>query len=251
MMGGHLVKVTESNSTDVSTHRRRKRLCFWCIGLGIAKIASAAIGGSGHNKASCFPGSSMVTLQSGQQIPMSQVQIGDVVLAAPGVYSQVYLFDHKVSDIQAEFVQLNLQDGFTIKLTAKHYIQLESGLTTAESVQVGDKVLSSKGVYKTVESISIVQDKGLYNPYTLAGTIVVDGVVASSYTADIHPRIQQALYTPVKWVYQMTGVNILGSSLEDMARPWWASLLEMMIPQGPSVLESSSNMFFQVFQKEL
>ena len=43
--------------------------------------------------------------------------------------------------------------------------------------------------------------RGLYNPHTLHGDVVVDGVLTSTYTGVVHPALAHALLAPLRQLY--------------------------------------------------
>ena len=75
--------------------------------------------------------------------------------------------------------------------------------------------------------IEIVREvrAGLYNPLTLGGTIVVDGVAASAHSdwfldglvsADTQGKVYQAMFLPVRAIYHLIGP----SRMETVAEHW-------------------------------
>lgn len=80
----------------------------------------------------------------------------------------------------------------------------------AQDVRVGDRMWATEGssaslVEVVVTSISEVQKQGLYNPYTMGGTIVVNGVVASTHSEWFLDNAFELLALPLHWlpaVYQ-------------------------------------------------
>ena len=136
-------------------------------------------------------------------------------------------------------------------MTSSHYIQTDSGLATAGSLVVGERIIKSTGEWIQVSCISQVKESGLYNPYTYSGKIVVDGVVTSAFTNDIHPVILGSLYKVVEIIYKTTGYHILGDSLHGVQHPWWAKVLLRLLPSGPTRLEDQSSLksYFSSFIK--
>ena len=189
---------------------------------------------------SCFPRDAVVELISGKKITIGELDVGDKIKTGPGEYSTVYMFDHKVEDIVSEFVKLSFNDGTRIRMTSSHYIQTASGLATAGSVGLREKILKSTGEWIQVSGISYEKGIGLYNPYTYTGKIVVDGVVTSAFTNDIHPVILGGLYKIVEIIYKTTGYQILGDSLHGVHHPWWAKVLLNVLPRGPARLPDHS-----------
>lgn len=118
---------------------------------------------------------------------MKALQVGDVVLTPSG-YEKVYTIDHRSEDQMAEFIQIYTFMEEPLEITANHliYVQGKKDPVKASSVIVGDKLQGFfEGEMKSVEveSISSISKRGLYNPITESGSIVVNGLVTSTYTA--------------------------------------------------------------------
>lgn len=136
-------------------------------------------------KSACFPGTAIVEIEDGSEKQMSDLEVGDKVLVSAGEYSIVFGFTHKLraSEIQRNFIRLTVDDGEReLLLTPGHYIYLNNELKAAGSAQVGDTVNLGDGRTSPVSAVGFELAKGLYNPQTAHGDIVVSGVVASTYT---------------------------------------------------------------------
>ena len=158
--------------------------------LAFVGVAAAALCG-------CFPGNGQVELLSGLVIPMSALEVGDVVRVSKMDFSPVYLFTHKNASIETEFVRISTADA-SIRLSAGHYLYVNGKLQTAQTVEAGDSV--SAGV---VISVRKELATGLYNPHTLNGDIYVDGIKTSTYTEALHPKVAHAILTSVRWLYEI------------------------------------------------
>ena len=62
-----------------------------------------------------------------------------------------------------------------------------------------------------VASVSSVWADGLYNPHTMHGDIVVDGIQTSTYTSDIDPTLAHAALWPVRMLHSM-GKDVVGDT---------------------------------------
>ena len=70
----------------------------------------------------------------------------------------------------------------------------------ADEIQEGDKLISWKGSEITEEAVVAVEpavEKGTWAPLTREGTLLVDGLLASSYASFSHDLVDLA-YAPVK-----------------------------------------------------
>lgn len=161
--------------------------------------------------ASCFPADATVTLAAGGRKRMDAVRVGDVVLAAPGVYSPVFALTHADAGATAEFARLCTCCGECLRLTPGHYIHANGGLVAAGAVRVGDEVVGASGMRKKIVSVGREEGTGLYNPQTLHGDVVVDGILSSTYTTAVEAGVAHGLLTPVRKVYEWTG---FGPSLD-------------------------------------
>jgi len=144
----------------------------------------------------CFSGNVQVDVQGKGAISMDQLQIGDTIKVADGTYSKVYSFSHKQEMAKGEYLRI-LTDSMMhhnhnpLEITANHLIYVfdESlknitKLVSAQDVQVGDFLVTGTGLPSRVQSIRMVRgNHGLYTPMTVKGDILVNGVLASSYTS--------------------------------------------------------------------
>lgn len=158
---------------------------------------------------SCFPADATVEVRGGGRRRMKDVQIGDEVLVAPGEYSRVFMFTHKLSSIESEFVRLSHSEAGSLILSPGHYLYANGVLTSASSITVGDVVsiarsspsfdsLSSTTTSAQVVRVDRVRSTGLFNPQTVRGDIVVNGVVASTYTTAVEPAFAHAALAPLR-----------------------------------------------------
>lgn len=140
----------------------------------------------GKKSTQCFPAAATVQLENGATKSMQDLQLGDAVLDASGAYSPVYFFSHADASVKAAYVELSLEGGSKLSLTPDHYVAANGHVVYAKDVAIGDAIdYVDAGVTKSgaVVKTSEVLERGLYNPYTLSGTIVVDGVVASCHSS--------------------------------------------------------------------
>ncbi|XP_069544494.1 desert hedgehog protein [Brachyistius frenatus] len=149
-------------------------------------------------KGGCFPGWARVTVAGGRQKSLSSLVPGDRVMALSGtgqvVYSQVLLFLHWDQEGWSTFLSLETEDGHRLTLTPHHLVFLaphcrcdscEYQAQFASRAKPGDCVLihTAGGQVRPSQiiSVSVVESVGVYAPLTEAGTLFIDGVLASSY----------------------------------------------------------------------
>lgn len=154
----------------------------------------------------CFPQDATVRLQDGRILQMHELNVGHLVQVAPHQYSPIFMFTHRVPTISYTFVRLRTAKGFTIRLTASHFIYANSRLVPASHVSVGQTLSLVDGA-DVVVSVDSVNAKGLYNPQTLHGDIMVDGVRVSTYTKALSYRASHSALTPFRVLFSLFGIT--------------------------------------------
>eukprot|EP00042_Codosiga_hollandica_P043432 m.411249 g.411249 ORF g.411249 m.411249 type:complete len:246 (-) comp56552_c0_seq5:132-869(-) len=162
----------------------------------------------------CFPEDATVELENGDTKTMAQLAVGDKVLVGPNLFSEVYMFSHKNTDATSSFVTLTTSANQSVSLTADHYTYANGKLMTAGSVKVGDVLLAADGSEVTVTAVSSTTGRGLYNPHTLQGDIVVNGIKTSSYTAAVSPGLAHSLLWPIRMLYTL-GYDIVNGVFDE------------------------------------
>jgi len=127
----------------------------------------------------CFSEVSTVQVENVGTVNMKNLKVGARVLTESGDFEPVIAFAHRAPTVAAEFLQFKTVAG-DLEMTADHlvFVAGKSSPVRADSIQVGDAL---RGEGATVDSIKNVQRTGLYAPMTPSGTVVVDGIAASSY----------------------------------------------------------------------
>jgi Hint module len=164
---------------------------------------------SGKEKA-CFAGSETLSLESGEVRAISDVRVGDRVLAADAAgrtsYSDVVYVPHRANSDDALFTHITTASGRDIKMTPSHIIlagpchsSASLPLTYASSVSVGDCVMTVSGE-DMVSTVETVQGKGLYTVVTKEEYVVVNGIIASPFAvnhmlANLYYNIHRFAYT--------------------------------------------------------
>lgn len=131
----------------------------------------------------CFSGINTVHVKGRGTITMDQLQIGDYVRVGMNQYSQVYSFSHRDRNRKAEFLQIHLDGMDTasttpLELSPDHMVFVSGVPVRGSDVKVGDILGNHK-----VSRIELIHRRGLYAPVTIAGEILVSGVLASNYVA--------------------------------------------------------------------
>lgn len=157
----------------------------------------------------CFAGSMTVELESGLRLSVADLQIGDRVRTGDTTFSDIHLFGHRRMEGLYPFKNITTDRGFHLLVSAGHFVEVEEkSLILAADVRIG--TMTSQGV---VVSVSDTYAQGLHNPHTLDGLIVVNGFLTSTYTSAVSPKVAHVMLMPVRAIYKLFGVNVLGSFL--------------------------------------
>ncbi|PXF47051.1 Warthog protein 8 [Gracilariopsis chorda] len=145
----------------------------------------------------CFPADASVRLQDGSVRTVSQLSIGDHVQVSHAKFSPVFAWTHADAHTKYRFVQLSTPST-SITLTPSHYIYADDVIRPAKSVTLGMKLRLHDGSQQQVIGKKYVWKTGLYNPQTVDGDIVVDGIVATTYTTAVQINAAHALLAPLR-----------------------------------------------------
>jgi len=167
----------------------------------------------------CFPAHATVQLVNGSSLRMDEISVGDKVLVnADKDYSDVFMFSHRMpaSAVTADFVKLQTETGHELMLTPNHYLYVNGNMAVASTVKVGDTLRSQDGSAVIVTHVTSATAAGLYNPNTLHGDLVVNGIVVSTYTSDVNPTLAHAALWPVRLAYTLGGgADVLGQAFDN------------------------------------
>jgi len=170
----------------------------------------------------CFPASSTVELENGQTKYMEDLLVGEKVRVGPGPkdFSEVFYFSTTMADTSAKFVKITTEST-ELSLTSGHYLYANGQQVQAGDVKVGDTVVLANGTSTPVTAVGSLWGPGLYNPHTLHGDIMVDGVRTTTYTAAVHPKLAHALLSPLRMMYS-AGLSF-GSGFQGLTKglPSW------------------------------
>lgn len=117
---------------------------------------------------------------------MHSLRVGDQVLVAPPkTFERVYGFGHFENGFDSptnyDYLLLQMTNGVSLEISEEHMVFLQDGrVIPALTVKVGDIMHDTSQI---VKSITRVTRRGAYAPFTPSGTIVVNGVKASSFIA--------------------------------------------------------------------
>eukprot|EP00613_Pedinella_sp_CCMP2098_P028514 CAMPEP_0171705404 /NCGR_PEP_ID=MMETSP0991-20121206/13172_1 /TAXON_ID=483369 /ORGANISM="non described non described, Strain CCMP2098" /LENGTH=429 /DNA_ID=CAMNT_0012294933 /DNA_START=464 /DNA_END=1754 /DNA_ORIENTATION=- len=142
---------------------------------------------------SCFHGSGTVLLQSGSSVLFSELRLGDIIATSNAQggfsFSPVVKLPHAINNTEhAGFLTLTTETGKKLEMTSDHYIpKCEQTVVTAGELAVGDCLITIDGKETLVE-VSWTEKSGVYTAVTEDKFIVVDSIVASSYSKNYDPK---------------------------------------------------------------
>jgi len=163
----------------------------------------------------CFPGESEVQLSTNESVKLKDLNVGQSIAAFGEKYSEVYAFLDHQPDTYFDFLELNyIEDsGLIGKLPISHeHLVLarrmggEQKFVQAKDVKMGDYIYkNTNGILVSVEvtSLTVGRYKGAIAPATMDGTLIVDGIVTSSYAA-INHGISHAVLAPLRMAYRLS-----------------------------------------------
>ena len=166
-------------------------------------------GNSSESDPACFPASASVLLEDGRRASMAELRIGDRVFVEGNKFSSIYAFSHRDSDIIAEHIRITLRSGRQITLSPGHHLSVNDKLSPASNVLVGDYLRTAAGNSDYVARVEQITSRGLFNPHTVAGTIVVDDVICSTFTTAIESNAAQALLAPIRLLFRLGALTEL------------------------------------------
>ena len=176
----------------------------------------------------CFAGSELVTLESGSDKQMSEVQIGDRILTVNNkgeqVFSDVVYLPHGANEERTTFTVVTTESGRDLKMTANHILPAGAcaspstlSAIAASQVKVGDCVQTVSGREQVV-SINKVEGKGIYTIIAMEELIVVNGIVATPY-GGVNPTLANIYYNMHRLAY---------ATMKQTSARWMQGTTEMV-----------------------
>lgn len=89
----------------------------------------------------------------------------------------------------------------------KSFLPINERLSTPSEAGVGDHVELGDGSLDKISLVAKVARRGPYNPQTLSGHIVVNGVKASTYTTAIQQIAAHSFLRPLGALYKIFGMD--------------------------------------------
>lgn len=133
--------------------------------------------------------------REGDTIALGELRVGDKVLVDnEGNYDYVYSIAHRQFESPQQFLQIHHEHGrLPLEVTPTHLVFVVNATegrdkplpVVAADITKGQYLLSVEGRLSNVTLVQTVTRTGFVGVHTFSGTIVVQGVVCSSYAADI------------------------------------------------------------------
>ncbi|KAK4524788.1 hypothetical protein GAYE_SCF06G2691 [Galdieria yellowstonensis] len=161
--------------------------------------SSPSSNSGGGSSVSCFPGSSTVYLDKFHSKPISELQVGEMILDAHGKPTKVIGWLHKNENQEARYIQVqftNMSSRLTI--SGDHLVFSTNGVIKSKQIVRGNKLLTRQEGFATVHSVESLISKGVYAPLTESGTLLVDGISCSCY-AYFSSHWVANLFIPIIW----------------------------------------------------
>ena len=215
-----------NNGTNNTTQRRRLQTV--CTNLPIVCEEGWTAGCTKNDDGGCFPAGTMVNTPNGDKL-IEELNIGDKVLTVNSYtgkfeYSDIYLHGHKIKNVMMDFVTLYTEKmNLKVSATKDHFIYVcdtdncgfeQAVLKRFEKVIVNHDWIFDNNMKKyLVIKKEIKEMRGIYNPFTINGNIVVNNIIASCHSDFIFddlvnnkfdsylPWIDQMILAPVRWIY--------------------------------------------------
>ena len=168
----------------------------------------------------CLHPSSLVRTARRGLVPLSSIMLGEEVetFGENGAihFSPLYTNTHSDGSALTVYVQLTANNGARLLASPGHYLRIaRGGCGAAEPEFVQARaVRSCDGMYAAhggslscvaVANSSVVTLRGLSSPYTLSGTIIVDGFAASVYSDKAQLPEQTHVRTALaRWAWRLS-----------------------------------------------
>lgn len=171
----------------------------------------------------CFPSDAQVELEHVGRVPISQVHTGQRVHVGNGLYSPIFAWTHRDASLASHwYISIDVGLETDLVATPEHLVYVSGKAVSAVNVRVGDVMHGGDGERLVIRNVTSVRRKGLYNPQTLHGDIVVNGMVVSTYTTAVKRGAAHALLAPMRAAFQGLGlVGVVEPVVESMLLWAW------------------------------
>lgn len=152
-------------------------------------------------------------LEDGSVKAMEEVDAGDRVRVSQSEFSEVFMWTHRDAERKG-YIELVSWEGHRLVAAVGHLLYVCRGtldgrdreIVQVENVRAGEGMVvvenGSERIVRVQETRRIFA-RGLYNPQTLHGDIVVDGVLCTCYTKFVPIRATHGLLAPLRGLYNL------------------------------------------------
>jgi len=189
----------------------------------------------------CFSEKATVQALGKGVIPMTELVVGDKVLTGKEQdrYEPVYGFGHINPDKPAEFLRIFTSNNAAapLEMTGNHmlFVRGKEHPVRSDSIKVGDNLRADHGTFTSVTKIQTVTRKGVYAPLTPSGSIVVNGIVASSYVSMQDHAVEYAEFSngaKIPFLTQEMGCHMSMSPMRMLCMGVSSSFCEVHDEEG-------------------
>ena len=185
----------------------------------------------------CFASTELVMLESGDNLPMSEVQMGDRILTVNAmgekVFSDVVYLPHGRNEEHATFAQISTESGRDLQMTLNHMLPAGAcalstlPLIAVSQVKKGDCVQTINGREQLV-SVRTIEGKGIYTVIAMEELLVVNGIVATPY-GGINPTLANIYYNLYRLAYSILGSHVfsLHELVQNRMEAVWSVMSEL------------------------
>lgn len=160
----------------------------------------------------CFPSEALAEVEGIGNVALRYLTIGQRVRTGPRSFSSVYAFSHRDSEAVSDFVSLKTATGEEVELSPGHFIFTNNTARLAREVRVGDVLLLASGQWVTVAGKRRIRRRGLFNPHTMDGRIVINRIVVTTSTESVPAAAASALLIPLRTAHRIAYIySRLGS----------------------------------------
>lgn len=168
-------------------------------------------------------------------------------------YERIFMFSHRAADATARHITLCTANATCLTATPGHYVYAAQGLcnwpmklqeasfarsaelTRLGDVGIGDAVWAldagSSLQPECVAKVAVGVQRGLYNPHTPSGTIVIGGMAAATFTDVLRPSVRwhTLITAPGRLLFDvLPTVEIAARVNAAMLRAWPSCVTEVL-----------------------
>jgi hypothetical protein len=169
----------------------------------------------------CFSGHTIVEVRNKGFVKMKELSIGDEVRTVGNRFEPVYSFGHYSPGAKGRYLKIL---PFELEVTRDHMVFLEGGAAVpASMLQVGNRLKDGR----EITGVRSVESQGAFSPFTYSGTIVVNGVLASSFIS-----LQGTQYLSIGGYAMPLSHQWLSYSFESAHRIWCRYLVNCCLVES-------------------